>query len=437
MTMTATKLALLGGSRIGKIECPLFPRFTQRAIERVTDLLKRGQTMGLGRSHSPEVAETEEALSAWHGGRHVLGSSSGHGALHMALAGLEIGPGDEVITTPYTWGASTSCILHQGAIPVFADVDAETGLLDPEAVENAITERTRAILVVHIFGQPADAPRLREIANRHGIALIEDGSQAHGAEIAGRRVGEFGDAACFSCMGGKVLASIEAGYLVTPDEGVYWRGAMIGQHMGRSTDKGFPEELRPFVDSLVYTYRINPITAVLLTEQLQKLPEELEARRSNAEHLRNALRDAQFIKIPDYAKGVRPSFHMLSMNVDTEAAGVTRDTFAAALTAEGLAAFAYVPSPIPDWPRIQWQNYRGPVTAWGENLKSAATDYRHLDLPNCRHKISCSLESRFDFIDPAPEIMDRIAEIILKVEANIDDLRTHEREKGPAPKTRR
>ncbi|MGH8017000.1 MAG: DegT/DnrJ/EryC1/StrS family aminotransferase [Opitutaceae bacterium] len=160
-----------------------------------------GKLFGLGRKHVPEIGEAEEALSRYHAGRHVLATSSGHGALQAALAGLEICCGDEVITTPYTWGASTSCILHQNAIPVFVDVERETGLIDPAQVEAAITPRTRAILTAHLFGQPADLARLRAIADRHGLALIEDGSQAHGAEIDGRRAGTVGDAAGFFLHG--------------------------------------------------------------------------------------------------------------------------------------------------------------------------------------------------------------------------------------------
>ena len=141
-------------------------------------------------------------------------------------------------------------------------------------IEAAITSRTKAILAVHLFGQPAKLKRLRAIADKHKLMLIEDGSQAHGAEIDGLRVGTVGDAAGFSCMGGKLLATTESGYMVTPHEQVYWKGAMIGQHMGRASDGGMPAELKPYCDSLVYTYRVEPFNAVLLTEQFAKLDGE-------------------------------------------------------------------------------------------------------------------------------------------------------------------
>jgi dTDP-4-amino-4,6-dideoxygalactose transaminase len=168
----------------------------------------------------------------------------------MALAGLEVGPGDEVITTPFTWGASVSCILHQGAVPVFADVDRKTGLIDPGSIEAVITKRTRAILAVHIFGQPAAMQRIMKIAAKHDLVVVEDGSQAHGATIGGRVVGGFGHAAGVSCMGGKLLATSEAGYMVTPNEDLYWKACLLSQHMGRPPDRGFPDKMRPLVDSL-------------------------------------------------------------------------------------------------------------------------------------------------------------------------------------------
>lgn len=428
----ASKLALLGGTPVGKITYPKFPTFTEEAVQRAADVLRAGKLFGLGRSHSPEIAEAEAAISRYHGGRHILATASGHGALQSALAGLEICCGDEVITTPYTWGASISCILHQTAIPVFVDIDRDMGLIDPAAVEAAITPRTKAILAVHLFGQPANLQRLRAIADKHKLMLIEDGSQAHGAEIGGVRVGTVGDAAGFSCMGGKVLATTEAGYMVTPHEQVYWKGAMIGQHMGRAIDPGFPTDLREFTDSLVYTYRVSPLNAVLLTAQFAKLDAELAERRRHADLLRGLLKDAKYLRLPTYAPGTKPSYHLLSFTFDSAAAGITRDTFAAALMAEGLRAVGYVPSPIPDWKRLHWQDYRGPRVSWLKALRDAGIDYRNMALPNTRWRVANALETGFDFVAPSDAMIARMAEIILKVEANLPALRDHERTAGPA-----
>ncbi len=424
---TSKDLALLGGQPVGKIESPHFPLFTDRTIKRVSKLLIDGKAVGLGRSHSPEIVEAEEAVSAYHSGRHCLSTSSGHGALQMALAGLEIGSGDEVITTPYTWGASISCILHQGAIPVFADVDPVTGLIDPKTIPSLITKRTRAILAVHIFGQPANMPAIMAIAKKHKLVVIEDGSQAHGASFKGKRVGNFGDAAGFSCMGGKLLATTEAGYLVTPKKDVYWKASLLCQHMGRSPDKGFPKELLPYADSLVYTYRMTPINAVLLTEQLKKLDREVDHRRRNAEHLRKYLSESHYVSLPVYKSYEKPAYHILTMNFDHASAGISRDTFLEAIKAEGLMVMAYVPSPIPSWHRLHWQNYKGPKAVWIEALKKSGIDYRKSKHPNCEHKIASALDMSFNFYKPAKSSMKKMADIIYKVEANIDVLRRWEK----------
>ena len=423
--MIKSELALLGGSPVGDVSSGQHPRFSQEAVDRVAELLQRGATVGLNKNF-PEIAEVEGAIAEWQGVRYCLGTSSGHAALHSALIGLEISSGDEVITTPYTWGASISCILHNNAIPVFADVDPETGLLDPASIESRITPRTAAILVVHIYGQPANMTAIREIADRHGLVVIEDGSQAHGAIHQGGKVGQFGDAAGFSCMGGKLLATSEAGYMVTPHEQVYWKAAMAGQHMGRAPEGAFPDELRPYVDSLVYTYRINPLNAVLLTEQLKKLDDENEARRVNVSMFRAAMEGVRGVSFPNYPEGDIPTYHMLTMNYDKDVTGVTKSTYVSALLAEGVSIGSYVPSPIPEWRRLQWKDYTGPKVMWTETLRQSGIDYSLAEVPNCEVKLARSLEMGWNYVDVDEDKMNRMASAFEKVEANLDALREWE-----------
>ena len=424
--MAKGTLALLSGKRRAPISSPPYPRFSKRAVRRVVELLERGRVVALGR-HAPEIREVEGALSRYHGGRHALAVSSGTAALHAALVGLEIGPGDEVITTPYTWGATVACILHQNAIPRFADVSPETGLLDPRAVEAAITRRTAGVMVVHIYGQPADMTAFRRLGRKHGLAIIEDGSQSHGATHRGQVVGNFGDAAGFSCMGGKLLATLEAGYLVTPHQDVFWKACLSSQHMGRSADPDFPEELRPYVDSLVYSYRISSVAAVLMTEQLKSLDREVGARQENVRILREFLADCWLVRFPRYRTGDLPSYHMLTMNFQAERVGVSRAAFIKALRAEGVAIGHYVPSPIPTWRRMNWQGYRGPKAMWMKNLRQAKVDYRKLRLPGCQRKIAGSLEMSFNFTRVSRPTMQRIADAFYRVQEHIEDLRTWER----------
>ena len=423
---STARLALLGGRPAGPVEQPAYPAFTERTLRRVTQLLREGRVLAFSRA-VPEVREAEEALSRRHGGRHVLTTSSGHSALQMALAGLDIAEGDHVITTPYSWGASTSCILHQNAIPIFADVDRDTGLIDPKQIEARITPRTRAILVVHVFSHPADMTAIMRIAKKHGLAVVEDCSQAHGATWKGIGVGDFGHANGFSCMGGKQLATTEAGYMVTPDEDVYWRACLSCQHSARSGDEGFPDRWRPYADSLLYSYRITTINAVMLSEQLKKLDREIEARRRNVALLRTLLADSKYLAWPKHSNHGKASYYMWSMNFRSRRAGVHRDTFLKAVQAEGLKMDRYVPSPIPMLPRLQWQTYRGPRTTWQDNLRRAGVVYRREDLPNCCHKVEHGAELLFRFYKPAKAVMQRIADIIYKVEANMDALRAYER----------
>ena len=427
MTASSNQLALLGGKPVGKVEFPRFPVFRPSAIKRVTRLMEQGEMVGLVRFHKP-IRIAEEAISEYHGGRHALALSSGHASLQMSLAGLEVGPGDEVITTPYTWGASISCILHQNAIPVFTDVDPLTGLMDPDTIESRITKKTKAILVVHIYGQPANMTAICKIAKKHGLAVIEDGSQAHGALWKNKVVGNWGDAAGFSCMAGKILGTGEGGYMVTEREDVRWRACLYCQHKGRSQEEGFPDEFRPYVDSLQYTYRINTMVAILIAEQLKKLDQEGVVRRANVAHLRDCLADSKFLKLPNYGKDAVPAWHFMTANVRVEQAGVSRDTFEKALRAEGMPCNHYVPAPITDWYRLNWREYRGPRPMWIDNLRRAGVDYAKTEVPNCRIKCDRSLEfGTNNFIQPAKAEMERVAEIVHKVEKHIDALRQWER----------
>jgi dTDP-4-amino-4,6-dideoxygalactose transaminase len=427
-TASAT-LALLGGDPVGAPVKPQFPRFTDRARQRVDELLRTGPMVGLSKEH-PAVGEAEDKIAAWHGVPHCLTAASGHASLHAALIGLEITGGAEVITTPYSWGASTSPILHNNAIPIYADVDPQTGLLDPVAAREVIGPRTEAILVTHLYGQPADMTAFRALADEHDLALIEDGSQAHGSRHRGQRVGSFGDAAGFSCMGGKLLATTEAGYMVTKRDDVFWKAVLSCQHAGgsehpgRSADPGSPSDLRPFVDSLLYTYRIGVINAVLLTEQLAKLDDENDARARNRQRLLDATRDLGSFAPPEYPDG-EPVFHMATFTFDAVHAGISRATYLEALQAEGVPAFVYIDTPLHRLDRLRPET-RAPRTMWNDNLRRAGVDYAALDLPGCDAMVERSFQMVWNWIDDDEAAMDRIADGFTKVEEQLDALRAYE-----------
>jgi dTDP-4-amino-4,6-dideoxygalactose transaminase len=427
----AATLALLGGTPVGAPQRPAYPRITERARRRIDELLQTGPLVGLS-NDNPIIREAEDTFAAWHGVEHCLTTSTGHGAVHACLLGLEITNGAEVITTPYTYGCSTSPILHNDAVPVFADVDPVTGLLDPAAVEAAIGPQTEAILVTHFYGQPANMTALREIADRHGLALIEDGSQAHGARHRGTRIGGFGDASGFSCMGGKLLATTEGGYMVTPRDDVYFKSVISCQHMGnpevpgRTAEAGFPSDLEPFVDSLIYTYRINLVSALLLVEQLPKLGDENAARTRNRDALVDMLAELPSISAPTYDPEDEPVYHMVTLNFVPEHAGISKQTYIAALRAEGVPVFGYIVTPLHRLERLR-ADTKAPRVMWSDRLARSGIDYAALDLPGCDHKVERSMEMSWNWIDDDPQAMRRIADCFEKVEAQLPRLREYER----------
>ncbi|MDX1935189.1 MAG: DegT/DnrJ/EryC1/StrS family aminotransferase [Capsulimonadales bacterium] len=422
-------LALLGGTPVGKIKENQHPVFTPEAIARVTALLEAGDTVGLGRTHSV-IVDAENAISKYHGGRHAFAVSSGQSALMAALMGLELGPGDEIITPPYTWGATVSAILAVGAIPIFADVDPETGNLDPARLAEVVSPRTKAIMVVHLYGQPADMPAINAVARQHHLKVIEDASQAHGARINGEVVGNFSDVAAFSCMGWKLLGLAEAGYMVTPHEEVFWKACMNGQHYGRGGEETFPEHLKPYVDSLVFTFRLSPMVAALFPSQIEKLDREIAARRENAAYFRQAMEGVTLACLPNYPDWSAPSYHILPLNFNLNL-GVRRDSVFQALRAEGVGIGPYVPLPIYTWLRLIWQEYDGPTVYWQRHLAQSGVDYRDIRLPGVERKIERDMLISWNFTTPNPEAMERMARAFRKVEAQLPALREWERTHQP------
>jgi dTDP-4-amino-4,6-dideoxygalactose transaminase len=431
---TSERLALLGGTPVRQASKPGYPVFSGRARARVDELLRRGHVVGLSK-YDDVIREAETAIAAWHGVDHCLATASGHGALHSALIGLELTGGDEVLTSPYSWGASVSCILHNNAIPAFADVDPDTGLLDPADVAGRITPRTRALLVPHIYGQPADMTSIMGVAKARGLVVVEDGSQAHGARHAGRLVGGFGDAAGFSCMGGKLLATTEAGYMVTKSPDVYYKATLGGQHAGmaqapgRTSEPGFPSELLAYSDSLIYTYRVSTLNAVLLVEQLAKLEAENAARRANLALLRERLDGVGSVGFQQYREDDVVAPHMVTMSFSPERADVGKETYLAALRAEGVPAFEYVRAPLHTLPRLA-PDTKAPRVMWTENLRRHGVDYRELELPGVEAKIARSIELGWNYVEEDPETMAELGDAFVKIEERLDDLRAHERRRG-------
>lgn len=276
------------------------------------------------------VADFEQDFAAFCGTREAVAVSTGTAALHLALEAAGIGPGDEVITTPLTFVATVAAILYAGATPVLVDVDPETLTLDPKRLESAITPRTRAVLPVHLHGRLADMEAICAIARRHGLLVIEDAAQAHGAERDGRRAGAFGDIGCFSFYPGKNLGACgEGGAIVTsrPDlaEAVRclrdWGQAGKYNHIRRG-----------------YNFRLDAVQAAVLAVKLRHLPAWTVGRRAVADayHLRLAGLD---VGLPSPA-GLDHVHHVFALRVSH------REAMAEALRAEGVATGIHYPRPV-------------------------------------------------------------------------------------------
>jgi dTDP-4-amino-4,6-dideoxygalactose transaminase len=247
------------------------------------------------------VQDLEAAWAEFTGMRHALAANSGTAALHMCVAACGVEPGDEVLVPADTFLASASCVLQANAIPVFVDVDPVTYNLDPDRIEERVTERTRAIVAVDLNGLPADYDRLRAVARRHDLYVIEDGAQAHGATYKGRPVGALGDLASCSLNGSKCLSALAEGGLFTTDDD-RWRDNAARVLMFGEELKGQSREYNARI--MGWNYRLDPLEAAFARSQLQRLPEMSRVRSANGAHLSRALADVPGVRTPVVPEGL-------------------------------------------------------------------------------------------------------------------------------------
>lgn len=331
-------LALHGGAPT--LDRPLphvpWPIIDDAAVAAVTEQLLRSVSIP---DRSGIIADLEDRLASYFGVKHAVLTSSGTAALHSAYAALDVQVGDEVIVPAYTFHATATPLFHLGARPVLIDCDP-LGNIDTDAVEAAITPATRAIVVTHMWGVPAQVDRLTSIAAAHGIPLVEDGSHSHGATVAGRKIGSFGTVAAFSLNGPKPLSAGEGGFVLTDDTEVYYRTLLHGQYNKRCrTEIPTDHALHPYaVTGAGLKLRIHPLAAALAAQQLNHLDDRLAGRRTIAEDMLGALRGVPGLNLPPIAPDAQPSWYALAFTVGPEVleGGVTPTTILRALHAEGL-----------------------------------------------------------------------------------------------------
>lgn len=329
-------LALLGGTPVVRQPGPHFtwPHLDEAAKQAV--LTQLGQAISIY-DCSGVVRRLEDALCDYHGALRSVLTSSGTAALHSMYAACSLGPGDEVIVPAYTFFATVTPLLHLGAVPVLADCD-ETGNLDPDDAARRITPDTKAIVVTHMWGLPADMLRLETIADEHDLMLLEDSSHAHGAAVNGKRAGTFGRAAAFSMNGPKPLSAGEGGFVLTDDDEVYYRVLLHGQYNKRCRNE-LPRNhqlYRYATTGLGLKFRIHPLAATIALMQLEHLDRYLEGRATVAAHICEQLDDLPGITAPELPSGVRSSWYGLPLRYHAERlGGLDVERFHKALQAEG------------------------------------------------------------------------------------------------------
>lgn len=311
---------------------PLSAPFTNgREEELVLQVLRSGR-LSLG----PTIEKFERALSQRIGVPHAAAVSSGTAGLHLCVRAAGLGPGDEVITSPFSFVASANCVLYEGAIPVFADVDPRTLNLDPALIEAAITPRTRAILPVDIFGYPCELDSIREICRRYELELIEDACEAIGAEYRGQPLGSHGHLTVFAFYPNKQITTGEGGAIVTADE-EEWRRLKGLSNQGRADSGGWLEHRE-----LGYNYRLSDLAAAIGVGQIEKLDEILLRRQEAASRYSNLLGRVEGLDLPlpDDADHVR-SWFVYPVRLADE---LDREAVVGTMAGEGIATSRYLPS---------------------------------------------------------------------------------------------
>jgi perosamine synthetase len=300
------------------------PSVSPREVAYATDAARHGWN----RRWSGYITRFEREFAEYIGAEYAIATSSCTGALHLAMVALGLGPGDEAIVPEQTWVATAKAVSYTGATPVFADVEPVSWCLDAASVESAITERTKAIVPVHLYGHPADMDALRAVAGRHGLPLVEDAAPAIGAELRGRRVGALGTAGAFSFQGAKLLVTGEGGMLVTNDPDVYAR-AYKAWDLGVERSKGF------WIDAHGLKYKLPNVAAAIGLGQLERVDHLIEAKREIFAWYAEELDGVPGITLNHEAEWARSIYWMTSILVDP-ACGTDREGMRAALAARGI-----------------------------------------------------------------------------------------------------
>jgi dTDP-4-amino-4,6-dideoxygalactose transaminase len=442
-----SEIALFGGAPVvDRAAHRRWPEVTESERQGVMRVLDRGVLSG---ANAPETTALEAEFGAFVGAEHCLLTHCGTSALHLALAVSGVRAGDHVVVPAYSFVATALAVVHAGAIPIFADVDPLTGNLDPESANAALTSRTRAIMPVHVHGCPAELGALLALAETHGVSVVEDAAQAHGATYRGRPVGAIGRAGGFSLQSSKNLSAGEGGIFVTNDPALAEEANRLrnfGQDVSLPSAAGF-DPARPLdgsrsLDSLRvgWMYRGNEMMAAFARAQLARLPVRTERCQRNADRLRRALVMLPGLTPPSVPAGSSSVHHKFRVLLDPVAAGVSlsprafRDVVAEALVAEGLEVVAWQTDVLPGHTVFQRREGFGSGWPWTTDRE---TDFeRAYDAeryPNARRLLEGSLvlfSQSCPLIAQDDAMVERYAEAFARVWTALPALEKRAREAG-------
>jgi len=336
--MTAQTLALLGGSPVRSEPLPLYNMIGEEEKAAVMQVLDSGVLSGFAAQPNREhyggvwIEGLEEDYCKRFGVKHAIAVNSATTALHASLAAMGIGPGDEVIVPPHTMSASATAVLFTGAVPVFADIEADYFCIDPQSVEANITPYTKGILGVNLFGQPASLVELKKVAEKHGLFLLEDNAQAPGATIEGRWTGTVGDAGVFSLNRHKAMQCGEGGVIVTNDDRIAEVSRLVRNH-GEVLVQGLG--VQNIVNAVGLNYRMTNMEAAVAKVQLGRLDAINTPRVELANALREGLSEIEGLEPCQVREDCTHVYYFFPIKYNEKATGLPRDLFVEAVEAEG------------------------------------------------------------------------------------------------------
>lgn len=408
------KLAICGGpAEAVELEkrIPRWPTFDEGDERALLDVLRSGRWCRIYLGSKAE--EFEKEFSKYHDARHGVAVSNGTVALELALKTLGVGLGDEVVVPAVTFIATASAVTEVGGVPVFADVDVETGTISPSSIERSITERIKAVIAVHYGGYPVNFDEILPLAEKHNLFLIEDCAHAHGTEWKGRKVGAIGDMGCFSFQESKSLAAGEGGIVLTDDYGLAERARLI-HNIGRVVGRpGYEHHI------LSSNYRLSEFQAALLLSKLKRLPQEVETKHSNGEYLASKLKKIGGVDpLRRDERVTKRGYYFFVIKYDkNEFEGMPKEKFIECLNAEGVPAGVAYGMPLYKQPAFRKENLRRATKG------IEFPDYEGLRLPGAEEFIDKEVVIPHQVLLVEREYIDLIVSSIEKIKENVGEVK--------------